>query len=123
MKRDRRGKIDKVTINNENLDKRVKLTAQDKADIVRLYASKEWSQRKLAQRFGVSRRSIQFVLDPKKLEENKKRRAERGGSKVYYNTEYNKASMQKHRAYKKQLFDQGLIGNNKDGTVQNKNNS
>jgi len=67
------------------------------------------SQRALARQYGVSRRTIQFILDPKKLEENKKRREERGGSKIYYDREKHTASVRSHRRYKKRLDDASLL--------------
>lgn len=67
------------------------------------------SQRAAAELFGVSRRTIQFIWFPEQLEENKKRRAERGGSKQYYDREKHNASMREHREYKKDLYKKGLI--------------
>ena len=49
-------------------DGRRKLTNEDKEVIRNL--KDEYSQRQLAAKFGVSRRTIQFILDPKKLEAN-----------------------------------------------------
>lgn len=45
------------------------------------------SQRKCAEMFNVSRRTIQFLWDPEKLKRNIQRRQERGGTKQYYNIE------------------------------------
>lgn len=56
-------------------DLRRKLTEDDKARIRNL--KEDYSQRQLAAMFGVSRRTIQFILDPKKLEQNLNRRRER----------------------------------------------
>lgn len=72
------------------------------------------SQRALARQYGVSRRTIQFILDPKKLEENKKRREERGGSKIYYDREKHTASIRAHRRYKKRLDDASLLNDPED---------
>lgn len=102
-------KCDLIPIANEELDRRVKLTSSDKIQIKQLYESGEYSQRALAAMFSVSRRSIQFIIDPEKLVENKKRRAQRGGSKRYYDKESNTKSMREHRNYKNQLFKQGKI--------------
>jgi Zn-dependent peptidase ImmA (M78 family) len=100
-------KLDFIPINNELLDKRVKLTVAQKQEILGFKDIK--SQRELANMYGVSRRTIQFILDPQKLIENKQRRAERGGSKQYYDTEAHKQYMQKHRLHKKELHSQGKI--------------
>ncbi len=100
-------KSDTIAINNELLDRRVKLTSEEKEDI---HANAMGlSQRALARAYGVSRRTIQFVLDPQKLIENKKRRAERGGSMQYYDREKNTSSIKEHRDYKKKLFKEGKI--------------
>lgn len=90
-------------------DQRIKLTEQDKIDMVELYAAGQYSQRGLARKFGVSRRAIQFILDPKKLERNKQVREARGGSKQYYDTEKNTKALGKHRKYKKELLEAGKI--------------
>lgn len=85
-------------------DKRIKLTEQDKLDIVDLYKQGNTSQRKLAAQFGISRRTIQFTLDPKKKEENLKRREERGDSKIYYNKEKHTESTRNHRRHKRDVL-------------------
>jgi len=85
-------------------DRRVKLTDEDREEIREKYATGEYSTYKLADLFGVSRRTIQFILDPKKLEENRKRLKERGGSKIYYDTDKNTTSMKEHRRYKKDVL-------------------
>lgn len=93
----------------KKLDRRVKLSDDDKQQILRLRKEEGLSQRKLAQEFGVSRRTIQFILNPEKLEENNRRRAERGGSTLYYNKEDNTRNQQNHRRYKKQLQDKNQL--------------
>ena len=102
-------KSDTTPINNELLDRRVKLTQIDKDNIIQKYAQGDISQRKLALEFNVSRRSIQFVLSPEKLQENLMRREERGGWKTYYDKEKHRVSMKEHRDYKKELFSEGKI--------------
>ena len=97
-------KVDKIAINNEALDRRVKLTQSDKYEIVRLYGTGDYSQRKLANLYKVSRRTIQFIIDPNKHIENLKRRAEKGGSKQYYDREKQTQSIREHRKYKNELF-------------------
>ena len=58
----------------------------------------------LAAIFKVNRRTIDFIVNPDKLIENKQRRDERGGSKIYYNKEKHTAAIQQTRLYKKELF-------------------
>jgi len=80
---------EKIKIEKTEFDRRIKLSDDDKELIRWLSEEEKVSQRKLAVQFKVSRRLIQFILDPQKLIDNKKKRAERGGSKIYYNKEAN----------------------------------
>jgi IS30 family transposase len=68
-----------------------------------------WRQRglttyQLAEMYNVSRRTIQFVLDPDKLKKNKERREERGGSSAYYDRESHNEAIKKHRKKKYELL-------------------
>jgi len=85
-------------------DRRFKLTDAQREEIREKYATGDYSTYNLADSYNVSRRTIQFILDPKKLEENRKRLKERGGSKIYYNTKKNTSSMKEHRNYKKEVL-------------------
>ena len=94
-------------INNKTLDRRIKLTEEQRVEI---FENRQGlSQRKLAELYEVSRRTIQFILDPSKLEQNKKLRAEKGGSKIYYDKEKHRVSTKEHRDYKKKLHLEGKI--------------
>ena len=90
-------------------DKRVKLTHEDKELIKHLYETTDTSQRKLATQFGVSKRLIQFILDPEKYKANLQAREARGGSKQYYNKETHTKTMKANRSYKKALYDALLL--------------
>lgn len=96
-----------MPINNKSLDKRVKLSDEDRARLIEL--KEQVSQREAARMFNTSRRNVQFIWYPEKLEENRLRRKERGGSKQYYDKEKHCLAMKKHREYKKQLLKEGLI--------------
>jgi len=100
-------KSDSIPIKNEKLDRRVKLSDAQKKEIYK--NELDLSQRKLANKYGVSRRTIQFILDPEKLKENLKRREERGGTMVYYDKEKQRNYMKNHRDYKKELHNRKLI--------------
>lgn len=100
-------KSEKIKIAGTKHDRRVKLTPEDKVEIKKNLLG--LSQRELARKYGVSRRTIQFILDPAKLEENLKRRQERGGSKRYYNKEDHAKSIREHRRYKQELKLKGEI--------------
>ena len=94
-------------------DRRRKLTEKEKLEIFELYGT--ISQRKLAKMFGVSRRTIIFIGNPEKMEENYRRRVENGGSKMYYNKEKHRQYMKKHRTHKQELFLKGDLIENKKG--------
>lgn len=90
-------------------DKRIKLSDDDKELIRELRENEEISYNKLAERFGVSKRSIIFVCKPETLEACKKARDLRGGSAQYYNKEANTEKQRNHRRYKQDLFVKGII--------------
>lgn len=102
-------KSDPLPINNKKLDRRIKLTDEQREEIVQLYEAGGTSQRKLAAQFGVSRRLITFILDPEKKAKNLAARAEAGGWRKYYDREKHAENTKEHRQYKKKLFDEGKI--------------
>jgi IS30 family transposase len=101
-------KSDLLTIKNKKLDRRVKLTDDQREEIKDLKDG-ILSQRSVATMYNVSRRTIQFIWFPEQLEENKRRRAERGGSAQYYDRKKHAEAMKEHRNYKKELYSKGLI--------------
>lgn len=100
---------DTIAINNELLDKRIKLTKEDKELIFYLRETDETSYQKLANRFNVSKRTIIFICKPETLVASNQARKKRGGSKIYYKKEEHTISVREHRNYKKELFNKGLI--------------
>lgn len=99
------GKYDNVKLGSAFFDKRSKLLPCQKERIYQMYNVEQgFSQRQLAKMFGVSRRTIQFTIDPSKLDANKERRQERGGSKIYYDREKHTKAMKKHRHHKKETL-------------------
>lgn len=99
----------KIKIQNTKLDRRLKLTDIERLVIIKMRANTDYSFNKIAQIFSVSKRLIIFICNPESLESCKKARAERGGSKIYYNKEKNTASQKDHRNYKQALFLKGDI--------------
>ena len=87
-----------------SLDRRVKLSLEDREEIRRLYGN--ISQRKLAKMYGVSRRLIIFIGCPEKYKRNLIERAMRGGSMQYYNKKKSREASQKTRMYRKKLHKQ-----------------
>lgn len=90
-------------------NRRIKLTDDDKKEIVKLYATGMFSQRKLAEMFNVHRRSIQFVLNPEALKINNEQRKERGKDGRYYDKEKQREYMREYRRQKKILCDEGKL--------------
>lgn len=100
-------KSDTKAINNKSLDRRVKLSDEDREAIKELKGT--MTQTAAAKIYGVNRRTVSFIWYPEKLKENLERRKERGGSAQYYDREKHNASMREHRNYKKELAEKGLI--------------
>ena len=92
------------------MDRRRKLTEDQKEYIRWLREEEKLSQRQLARMFGVSRRLITFVLDPKKEESNKARGKQlRKEGRYKYTKEQWAEVMREHRRYKQQLHKDGKI--------------
>lgn len=102
-------KSEKIAINNEQLDRRVKLTKEQKVEISELYETGNYSYRILAEMYNVSKRTIQFIVKPEKLEENKRQFAERQKEGRYYDKEKCNEYAKNHRRYKHELYKQGKI--------------
>ena len=99
---------EKIKIAGTEFDRRIKLTSEDKEEIVKLYSS-GLSQRKIAARNKLDRRTISFIVNPASYEENLQRRKERGGTKIYYKKEKHKNYIKQHRRYKQDLKLKGAI--------------
>src|SRR6056297_1864771 len=84
-------------------DKRVKLTYKQKESIKEEYREGNISQRKLAQKYNVSRRLIQFIIDPSKEKRNKELFKERRKDGRYYKKEKHTGQIRVHRQYKQEL--------------------
>lgn len=93
-------------------DKRIKLSPEQKEQIYQEYQQGKKSQRYLAKEYGVSRRTITFIVDPQKLKNNIQRRLEKGGSKQYYDKDKHREYMRDHRKHIKELLKKNQIGNN-----------
>jgi hypothetical protein len=102
-------KFDNIPINNPEHDKRVKLTDDDREGIREDYSTGMFSQRDLAAKYGVSKRLIQFVLNPEKAEIAKQQFQERQKDGRYYDREKHNEYMKSHRDHKKELWEQGLL--------------
>jgi transposase-like protein len=90
-------------------DRRRKLSEADKERIRELYKLPDWSQRRLAGEFGVSRRLIQFVVDPEKEARNKKAFAERQKDGRYYDRETHNEAVKQTRRHRQELYLKGEL--------------
>lgn len=95
--------LEAVRVSGTVQDKRVKLSAEDKLSIIERHSQGE-GIRALSRTFNVSRRAIQFLLFPERLEINKQLRADRGGSAQYYNKNKHTVYMQIHREHKREVL-------------------
>ena len=100
-----------MTIGNQDNDIRVKLTDEDKEHIKLIWNSgKGQSINQIAKDYAVSKRSIQFILFPERIQTM---RANRNWRK-YYSKEKNREYARKHRLHKKILYEQGLLKQQKE---------
>ena len=90
-------------------DKRRKLTEEQKEEIRELHATGDHSQRSLALQFGVSRKSVSFIVDPAKMAAHKVAYAERQADGRYYIKEAHTKSVRKLRQRRKELDDAGEL--------------
>ena len=83
-------------------DRRVRLTAAQKQEVRERYKGGA-GIRELARMYDVSRRLVQFVLFPERLEAALLAREIHGGSKSYYKRRRHTEAMRRHRAHKKEV--------------------
>jgi hypothetical protein len=95
-------------------DKRVKLTDEQREKIRELYQLPDWSQRRLAGEYGVSRRLIQFIVDPEKDKRQKELFAERRKDGRYYNKDRHTEAIREHRHHKHKLYKEGKLEDQED---------
>jgi transposase len=96
-------KLDHFTIGKDK-DKRIKIPETEHERIRELYKDPKTSQRTIAKMYNVSRRLIQFILDPEKEKQNKAQAKAQGGYKRYYDKAKRREYMQRHRDYKRELL-------------------
>jgi len=94
---------DTIPIDCPFLRKNTKLLPCQK-EMVMYWGKQGASQRRLAKMFNVSRRLIQFILNPESHKKNLERRRELGGSKIYYKKDKHTKAIREHRQYKKELL-------------------
>ena len=102
---------EKILIAGTKFDRRIKLTKENKQDIIRLHKEESFTYAKLGLMFKVSRRTIDFICNPEKLVKNLERLKERGGWKQYYDLKLHTEQIREHRRYKQDLYITGALNN------------
>lgn len=102
-------KSDNVPINNPSLDRRVKLTEEQRMQIKEIYLAGGTSYQKLADEYGVSKRLVMFIVNPEKEKIAKEQYKQRRKDGRYYNKEEHTRQIKEHRQYKKKLYEEGKI--------------
>lgn len=98
-------KTEKQKLDSAFLDRRTKLLPCQKERIFQMYNIEGGhSQRELAQMFRVSRRTIQFIVDPEKRKRNSDQFKERRKDGRYYDKEKHKKAMRTHRKHKNEIL-------------------
>lgn len=101
-------KSEQIIIDHTEHDKRIKLTNEQRKEIIEKYYE-GMPKRRLAKIYNVDKRLISFIVNPGAYEENLKRREERGGSMIYYDKEKHRNYIKTHRRYKERLKREGII--------------
>lgn len=102
-------KSEKIKLPRE-LKRNVKLSLEDREEIRLRRAVFGTSYNMLAKEFGVSKRLVQFICNPEKEMEAKKRlqQAKKNG-KYRYSQKYHSEQVRETRRYKQNLYLQGII--------------
>ena len=106
----------KIIGGDPKLDKRYKLTNEDKESIKKEYETGSISINALARKYNVSKRTIQFTLFPERKQRNQESFKERRKDGRYYDKESHKRHVKAHRDHKKELDKQGLLTDSKAKT-------
>ena len=102
-------KSEKIKLPKE-LDRRVKLTDEQRKEIKNKYATGLYSQRTLAKEYNVSRRLTTFILDEEKQKRNAELLKERKLDGRYKPTKEEWAkTVREHRRYKQELYLKGEL--------------
>ena len=92
----------------ETLDRRVKLTAVQKSEILHRYLAGGCSLRSLAAEYGVSHKSILLIVNPDSKARNDRRIKEHWKDYVE-SREKHAATVREHRRYKQDLLISGQL--------------
>lgn len=99
---------EKIRIDNTMLDRRRRLTEEQKEEIRRIYATGVCGTRPLARQFGVSRSLIQVIVNPQIAERKKQYVKDNWKKYQTYGKEHSEI-IREHRKYKQKLYLEGKI--------------
>lgn len=99
-------KSEKIKL-SEYQDRRRKLTEDQKEEIRKIYASGVCGTRPLAKQYGVSKSTIQLIVNPTRREAVKRRIKEHW--RDYYDTKKAVEAIRKTRKYKHELYLKGEL--------------
>lgn len=102
-------KSEKIKIQGTMLDRRRKLSEETKEQIKKEYATGLIGQRPLAKKYGVSRKTIQIIVNPEIAEKSKQRIKEHWRDYQSFGDKHNEYAKNTRR-YKHSLYLQGKIG-------------
>lgn len=103
-------KFEKEKLKINEKDKRnIKLSAEEKIEIKKIYESGLYSQRQLASMYNVSRKTIVFCIYPEKYERARQIYKEKAKTGIYYDKERHKEYIKRTRDYKKKLYLEGRL--------------
>ena len=93
---------------SETQDRRRKLTDEQKEEIKRIYAEEKVGQRPLAKQFGVSRSTIQLIVNPERAKTVKERIKKHWRDYRPSKEDWAK-TIREHRHYKQELYLKGEL--------------
>lgn len=82
------------------LDRRVRLTEQDKDEIKKLISSTNLSNQEIAEQYWVHRKTIYFIRYPDQAKKEKEQAKLRRLDWRYYNKDKHREAIKEHRQYK-----------------------
>lgn len=100
-------KSEKIKLKEEQ-DRRRKLSTVQKQEIKELYSTGKYSLRKLALRFGVSKKTILLIVNPESLKKQKEYTKQNWKQWQRHGDEWNKIQRE-HRKYKQNLYNKGEL--------------
>lgn len=102
-------KSEKIKIEFTKHDNRIKLTDEQRTNILKDYSTGLFSQRELAKKYKVDRKTIYNIIYPEKYQEQLEKNKINQHSKQYYSKEKQKEYIKKYRHHKQDLFLNGEI--------------